>query len=118
MTPNLLRTESAVTTINPATAVYAVELTGEQIFGFSDLVRRLARAYGPDLDNPMRHDLATALEAFAALLPEPSEEDGEAYCDAMDNGGLPRWGLDPLPLTQPHAEYNAALTAAIKAQAA
>jgi hypothetical protein len=97
---------------------YPVELTGEQIFGFSDLVRRLTRAYGPDADQPLRHDLAAALEAFAALLPEPSEEDGEAYCDATDKGSLPRWGMDPMPLTQSLAEYNAALAAAIKARAA
>lgn len=97
---------------------YQVELTGDQVFGFSDLVRRLARAHGADLGNPMRHDLATALEAFAGLLPEPSEEDGEAYCEAMDNGSLPRWGMDPLPLTQPRAEYEAAQSAAIKARAA
>lgn len=101
-----------------AARTYPVELTAHQIFGFSDLVRRLARAYGPDGDQPLRHDLASALEAFADLLPEPSEEDGEAYCNAMDNGSLPRWGMDPLPLTQPLAEYNAALAEAIKAQAA
>ena len=83
----------------PAKATYPVNLTAEQIFGFSDLVRRLTRAYGPDLDQPLRQDLATALEAFAALLPEPSEADAEAYCEAMDAGTLPRWDADPLPLT-------------------
>jgi hypothetical protein len=97
---------------------YRAELTGEQIFGFSDLVRRMARAYGPDAEQPLRQDLAAALEAFAALLPEPSEEDGEAYCDAMDAGSLPRWGMDPLPLTQSLDECNATQPAAIKAQAA
>jgi hypothetical protein len=148
-TPNLLRTESTVTTETAepegpewedcracdgrgetedgtceschgfarvpvaAKATYAVELTADQIFGFSDLVRRLARAYGPDQENPLRHDLATTLEAFADLLPEPSEDDDDAYLAAVDAGTLPNWGSDPLPLTQPVAQYEAALLAAV-----
>lgn len=100
----------------PVTArTYPVELTAEQIFGFSDLVRRLTRAYGPDHGHPLRHDLAAALEAFAELLPEPSEADGDAYLDAMDAGTLPNWGADPLPLTETQAEYEAAIVARSKA---
>lgn len=84
---------------------YTVELTANQVFGFSDLVRRLVRADGPDMAQPLRSDLAEALAAFAALLPEPSEADGKTYCDALDQGQLPRWGMDPLPLTRPAVRF-------------
>jgi hypothetical protein len=95
-----------------APRTYAVELTADQIFGFSDLVRRLTRAHGADQENPLRHDLAVALEKFADLLPEPPEADDDAYLAAVDAGTLPNWASDPLPLTQTVAEYEAALLAA------
>jgi len=76
---------------------YTAELTGEQIFGFADLVRRLSRA---DVDRPLRQDLAAALMAFEALMPEPSAEDGDAYLAAVQAGRLPAWGMDLLPIAE------------------
>jgi len=101
-----------MTTPKPRT--YPVELTAGQIFGFSDLVRRLTLA---SVERPLRHDLAAALMAFEALLPEPSGEDGDAYVAAVQAGLLPAWGMDLLPLTGTHAELEEA-TLAARAQAA
>ena len=84
---------------------YTAELTGAQIFSFAELVRRLCRA---DVERPLRQDLAAALMAFEALLPEPSEEDGDAYLAAVQAGELPAWGMDLLPLAGTHAELEEA----------
>ncbi len=96
----------------PAARSYAVQFTAAQIFGFSDLVRRLGQAYGPDADRPLRQDLVDALNAFVQLLPEPSDEDGAAYLAAMRAGDLPNWGMDDQPLTETTEEWAARVRAA------
>lgn len=78
-------------------ATYSVKLTADQIYGFSDLVRRLNRADGPDA---LRRDFADALNAFADLLPEPSDADGDAYLAAVRSGNLPSWGMDGESITE------------------
>lgn len=75
----------------PIAATYAVAFTAAQIFGFADLVRRLGQVYGPDADRSLRQDLVDALNAFVNLLPEPSEQDGDAYLAAVRTGELPDW---------------------------
>lgn len=83
-----------------AAATYKAEFTAAQIFGFADLVRRLNQAHSPDADRFLRTDLTDALFTFLNLLPEPSDEDGDAYLAAMRAGELPNWGMDDQPLTE------------------
>jgi hypothetical protein len=84
-----------------------VVLTGTQIFGFADLVRRLGRAYGPDAKRSLRQELHDALNTFVALLPEPSDEDVDVYLAAVQAGELPNWGMDELPLAETTTEWVA-----------
>lgn len=90
------------------TATYTVQMTGAQIFGFADLVRRLTAApAGPeDGESPryLRKDLADALWALVDLTPEPSDDDGDAYLSAVRTGQLPAWNRDGRPLTETTAE--------------
>ena len=81
-------------------ATYAAEFSAAQILGFADLVRRLGQAYGPDAGHHLRQDLVDALSAFADLLPEPSDDDGDAYLAAVQAGELPNWSTDGQPLVQ------------------
>lgn len=95
------------------TATYTVRMTGAQIFGFADLVRRLtaAPAIWPVADGEapryLRQDLAEALQQVLDLTPEPSEEDADAYLAAVDAGQLPAWQRDQRPLTETAAEQVA-----------
>jgi anti-sigma regulatory factor (Ser/Thr protein kinase) len=95
---------------------YTVEFTAAQIFGFADLVRRLGQAYGPDAGRSLRQDLVDALNAFVNLLPEPSDEDGDAYLAAMRAGELPNWGMDGQPLTETAEEWAARVRAQLAAE--
>jgi hypothetical protein len=88
-------------------AAYAVTLTADQVFGFADLVRRLTSRYSQDGDSTLRQELGDALYAFLNLLPEPSDEDGDAYLARVESGDLPKWGMDSLPLTETAAEWVA-----------
>lgn len=89
------------------TVTYTAELTGAQIFGLADLVRRLGQNYSQDGEAGLRQELLDALNDFQRLLPEPSDEDGDAYLEAVKVGELPDWGRDKLPLTETSAEWVA-----------
>jgi hypothetical protein len=89
---------------------YPVELTGAQIFGLADLVRRLGCARTPD-GAGLRQDLLDGLNTFLNLLPEPTEEDGDAYLAAMRAGDVPDWGMDDGPLTETTEEWAAKVRA-------
>jgi hypothetical protein len=89
------------------TSAYTFTLTAGQIFSFADLVRRIAQAYGPDAGRHLHQDYVNALFAFVGLTPEPSDEDGTAYCRALDLGLVPKWGMDDQPLTCTTAEWVA-----------
>ena len=90
------------------TSAYTLTLTAGQIFSFADLARRLAAGhYSQDGDLSLRQELTDALYAFMRLLPEPSDEDGTAYLDAMRAGEFPCWNGDRLPLTETSAEWVA-----------
>lgn len=86
---------------------YSTSLTGAQIFSFADLVRRLNAKYPQDGEGSLRQELCDALHGFLALLPEPSDDDGDAYLAAVRRGALPNWGMDPLPLTETTAAWVA-----------
>jgi hypothetical protein len=92
---------------NVTTAAYTARLTGAQIFGFADLVRRLNQAYGPDTGSFLREDITGALWEIVRLTPEPSEVDSGAYCRAMNAGQVPNWGMDDLALTETTAQWTA-----------
>lgn len=80
---------------------YTVTLTANQIFTFAALERRLGVLYySQDGPSVLRMELAAALREFVELLPEPTEEDGEAYLSALDAGEVPNWDGDTLPLTE------------------
>lgn len=84
-------------------ARYDVPLTAAQILSFEALAARLARRDG---DAPVvRHDLWAGLQAFADLLPEPSEGDVARYLSDVTAGLLPDWGT--VPLTETTAEWAA-----------
>ena len=93
-------------TSESASRTYPVELTGAQIFGLADLIRRLGAARTPD-GAGLRQDLLDALNAFQYLLPEPSDADIDPYLDAVKSGLLPNWGMDSGPLTETAAEWAA-----------
>ncbi len=95
-----------------AASSYTAEFTAAQIFSFSDLVRRLGQAYGPDTERHLRQDLADALNGFAMLLPEPSDADGDVYLASVRAGDLPNWGMDDQPLTETTEEWAARVRAA------
>ena len=98
-------------------ASYTAELTAAQIFGFADLVRRLGQAYGPDASTvPCARTWFDALNSFVCLLPEPPEEDGDAYLAAVRAGQLPDWGMDDQPLTETPEERAATVRARLAAQ--
>lgn len=86
---------------------YPVELTGAQIFGLSDLVRLLGSARTPDGEGGLRQELLDALNEFQRLLPEPSDDDIDAYLAAVRSGELPDWNAVALPLTETAAEWVA-----------
>lgn len=89
---------------------YTVTLTANQIFSFAALERRLgAFCYSQDGPSVLRTELAAALREFVNLLPEPTEEDGEAYLSALDAGGVPNWDGDTLPLTETPDQFAARL---------
>ncbi|HEX3956619.1 MAG TPA: hypothetical protein VHZ03_08300 [Trebonia sp.] len=85
-------------------ANYTAELTADQIFNFADLVRRLNYIGEADYDNPLRQDIADALQAFMNLLPEPTDSDGDAYLAKMRAGEFVDWNADDKPITAPLAE--------------
>lgn len=102
----LERIERIVTVDKPGP--YTVALTAGQIFSFAALVRRLGVVYYPQ-DGPsvLRRELVDALNEFVDLLPDPSEEDGDAYLAAMAAGQVPNWDGDLLPLTETGDELTA-----------
>ncbi len=69
------------------------------------------QAYGPDTNRALRQALVDALNEFVNLLPEPSDEDGDAYLAAMRAGDLPNWGMDDQPLTETTEEWAARVRA-------
>lgn len=94
------------------TARYDMTLTAAQILGFEALAARLARRDG---DAPVvRHDLWSALQAFADLLPEPSEGDVARYLADVAAGQLPDWSA--VPLTETTAEWAARVHARLAAE--
>ena len=86
---------------------YTVTLSAAQIFGFADLVRRLNASHPQDGESSLRQELCDALYDTLRLLPEPSDEDGDAYLEAVKAGELPNWNMDALPLTETAAEWAA-----------
>jgi hypothetical protein len=91
-------------------STYPVELTGGQIFGLADLIRLLGQARTPD-GASLRQDLLDGLNEFQRLLPDPSDEDGDAYLAAMRAGQVPDWGMDGGPLTETAEEWAAKVRA-------
>ena len=80
---------------------YDMPLTAAEILSFEALAARLARRDG---DAPVvRHDLWSALQSFADLLPEPSGDDTARYLAAVRAGELPDWNT--LPLTETTGEW-------------
>jgi hypothetical protein len=103
-------------TSESASRTYPVELTGAQIFGLADLVRRLGtHTMAQDGDAHLRDDLADALTAFVGLLPEPSDDDIDPYLAAVKAGELPDWGQDREPLTETAGEWDAKISARCEA---
>ena len=95
-------------------ARYDMPLTAAQILGFEALAARLARRDG---DAPVvRHDLWSALQAFADLLPEPAAEDTARYLAGVADGDLPDWNT--LPLTETTAEWAERTRARLAAEEA
>jgi hypothetical protein len=86
---------------------YNVKLTSDQIFSLAELARRLTSRYSQDGDATLRQELVDALHGFVSLLPEPSDEDGDAYLEAQAAGEVPNWDRDELPLTETTAEWVA-----------
>jgi hypothetical protein len=84
-------------------ARYEIPLTAADILSFETLVARLARRGRDGDDLVVRHDLWASLNDFAALLPEPSEDDVAGYLAAVGRGELPDWHA--LPLTETTAEW-------------
>lgn len=56
---------------------YTIELTGDQIFDAAELIRKVTRANSPSHNMPVKD--AMALLDLLHLLPEPSEEDAQAW---------------------------------------
>lgn len=115
-------TTTTTTAARPAGAAEttdAAAVTVAQVYGFADLVRRLAAARcDQDGDRLLRQDLADPLFAFAELLPEPSDEDGDAYLAAVGAGELPDWGMDDQPLTKTSAKRPARVRVRLAAEQA
>lgn len=90
--------------LTPEGAVrYEIPLTADSILSFEALTARLARRGRDGDDLVVRHDLWASLNDFAALLPEPSEDDVAGYLAAVARGELPDWHA--LPLTETTAEW-------------
>ena len=100
-----------VTTTEAAARTYTAIVTGAQVFSFADLVRRVAQAYGPDLERQLHQDYVDALFAFLRLTPEPSDEDGDGYLRAMKAGQVPNWGMDDQPIFCTDAEWAGQVSA-------
>jgi hypothetical protein len=85
-------------------ARYAMPLSAAEILSFEALTARLARHHDGDA-LVVRHDLWTALQSFADLLPEPSEPDVADYLARVAAGELTDWNT--VPLTETTEEWVA-----------